>query len=125
MTFCASTANLKPNKRRSPHVDCRRNNQQYRSRERLFPRQGRPSFLKGGRRIPVLVLKNNAPLAIITSPDEYSRLIQIEEDYYLLNEALERLSKNEGVKTHSLEEVMAELGIDDKDLDSLGEVEFE
>lgn len=83
------------------------------------------AFSKAADGSPVLVLKNNAPLAIITSPDEYSRLIQIEEDYYLLNEALERLSKNEGVKTHSLEEVMAELGIDDKDLDSLGEVEFE
>lgn len=74
---------------------------------------------------PVIVLKNNAPIAVITSPSEYSRLAQIEEDYYLLAEALERLARNEKPESLSFDEVMAEYGITDDDIDSADEVEFE
>ena len=35
----------------------------------------------------LIVLKNNQPSAIILSPEEYTRLTEIEEDYFLLLEA--------------------------------------
>ena len=34
-----------------------------------------------------VVLKNNQPSAVILSPEEYIRLTEIEEDYFLLLEA--------------------------------------
>ena len=40
----------------------------------------------------LIVLKNNQPTAVIMSPVEYSRLNEIEENYYLLLEAMRRLS---------------------------------
>ena len=39
----------------------------------------------------LIVLKNNQPSAIILSPEEYTRLTEIEEDYFLLLEANKRL----------------------------------
>lgn len=39
----------------------------------------------------LIVLKNNQPSAIILSPDEYTRLTEIEENYMLLLEANRRL----------------------------------
>ena len=35
----------------------------------------------------LIVLKNNQPSAIILSPEEYTRLTEIEEDYFLLLDA--------------------------------------
>ena len=35
----------------------------------------------------LVVLKNNQPAAVILSPEEYARLSEIEEDYFLLIEA--------------------------------------
>lgn len=42
----------------------------------------------------LIVLKNNQPSAIILSPEEYTRLTEIEEDYFLLLEANKRLEEN-------------------------------
>ena len=36
----------------------------------------------------LIVLKNNQPSAVILSPEEYTRLTEIEEDYYLLIEVV-------------------------------------
>ena len=41
----------------------------------------------------LIVLKNNQPSAIILSPEEYTRLTEIEEDYFLLLEAICDLHK--------------------------------
>lgn len=35
----------------------------------------------------LIVLKNNQPSAVILSPEEYTRLTEIEENYFLLLEA--------------------------------------
>ena len=71
----------------------------------------------------LVVLKNNKPTAFILSPSEFDRLSEIEENYYLLQEAVARLSKNE--KTYTQDEVMQELGLTQKDIDEAGDVEIE
>lgn len=73
----------------------------------------------------LIVLKNNQPSAVILSPEEYSRLAQIEADYLLLLEAHRRLEQSAGQPTLSSEELMAELGIDESELDDGEDVELE
>ena len=71
-----------------------------------------------------IVVKNNVPTCVLLSIDKYEELMEIVEDYYLLTEANKRIrayNKNECV---SHQEVMANLGISQKDLDSV-EVEIE
>ena len=41
-----------------------------------------------------MYLKNNQPSAVILSPEEYTRLTEIEENYTLLLEATSRLEAN-------------------------------
>lgn len=83
------------------------------------------AFAKVAGGVPVIVVKNNAPTAVITSPEEYARLTAIEEDYLLLNEAFDRLSKNEGRPAVPLEEVLSRHGITQADLSAADEVEFD
>lgn len=71
----------------------------------------------------LIVLKNNIPTAFILSPKEYNRLSEIEENYYLLQEAFSRLSKNQ--KTLSEKEVMEELNITQNQIDAAEDVEIE
>lgn len=71
----------------------------------------------------LIVLKNNQPSAVILSPEEYSRLTEIEEDYYLLLEANRRLEENQ--TKVSMESVMENLGIDEADLDDMEDIEIE
>ncbi|WP_448861886.1 type II toxin-antitoxin system Phd/YefM family antitoxin [Dorea sp.] len=71
----------------------------------------------------LIVLKNNQPSAVILSPEEYSRLTEIEEDYYLLLEANRRLEENQ--TKVSMESVMENLGIDEVDLDDMEDIEIE
>ena len=70
----------------------------------------------------LVVLKNNQPSAIILSPDEYARLTEIEEDYYLLLEANARLEKNE--KTIPFSDVLKNLGIDESEVLNAEDVEI-
>ena len=42
----------------------------------------------------LIVLKDNQPSAIILSPEEYTRLTEIEEDYFLLLETDKRIEEN-------------------------------
>lgn len=60
----------------------------------------------------LVVLKNNQPSAVLLSPEEYSRLHEIEEDYYLLTEANKRLN-NSNSKAISYSDAIARLGIDE------------
>lgn len=71
----------------------------------------------------LIVLKNNQPSAIILSPEEYLRLTEIEEDYYLLLEASKRLEENK--KKVSFASVMNHLGIDEDELSDMETVEIE
>lgn len=69
----------------------------------------------------IIVLKNNAPTAVIISPEEYERLSEMEENYLLLLEATERIESAKGKPTISMAESMAEFGITQEDLDAAPE----
>lgn len=73
----------------------------------------------------LIVLKNNQPSAIILSPEEYTRLTEIEEDYFLLLEANKRIEDNGNRETISLDSVMNHLGIGEDDLLDAEDVEIE
>ena len=73
----------------------------------------------------LIVLKNNQPSAIILSPEEYTRLTEIEEDYFLLLEANKRMEDNENHKTLSFDSVMSNLGISEDELLDTEDVDIE
>lgn len=73
---------------------------------------------------PVIVLKNNAPYRVITTPDEYAYLSEVESDMVLMAEAIARLTANEGVESIPAQTVYAELGIDAEDIDGADEVDL-
>lgn len=73
----------------------------------------------------LIVLKNNVPSAVIISPEEYIRLSEIAEDYYLLTEAQMRLNNNEGKKALSFGEVMQSCGITEEDIENAEDLETE
>ena len=64
----------------------------------------------------LIVLKNNQPSAVILSLEEYTRLTEIEEDYFLLLEANRRIEENGDKKTVSLDSLMDHLGISKEEL---------
>ncbi len=73
----------------------------------------------------LVVLKNNQPTAYILSPAEHQRISEMEENFYLLQEAYERLQKNEGQPALSMEQVMSHYNISQDELDQMEDVEFE
>ena len=73
----------------------------------------------------LIVLKNNQPSAIILSPEEYTRLTEIEEDYFLLLEANKRMEDNGNNKTISFDSVMSDLGISEDELSDMEDVVIE
>ena len=73
----------------------------------------------------LIVLKNNQPSAIILSPEEYTRLTEIEEDYFLMLEANKRMEDNGNNKTISFDSVMCNLGISEDELLDTEDVEIE
>lgn len=70
----------------------------------------------------LFVLKNNQPSAVILSPEEYTRLTDIEENYMLLLEATGRLEANGDKPGISMEAVMADLGISEEELEGMEDV---
>lgn len=73
----------------------------------------------------LIVLKNNVPSAVIISPEEYIRLSEIAEDYYLLTESQTRLKGNEGKKALSFSEVMQNCSITENDIENAEDLEIE
>ena len=73
----------------------------------------------------IVVLKNNQPAAYILSPTEHERITEMEENFYLLQEAYERLQANDGKPGLSLEQVMSKYDISQSELDQVEDVEFE
>lgn len=73
----------------------------------------------------LIVLKNNQPSAIILSPEEYTRLIEIEEDYFLSLEANKRIEDNGNSKTCSFDAVMRNLGISEEELSDMEDIAIE
>jgi PHD/YefM family antitoxin component YafN of YafNO toxin-antitoxin module len=72
--------------------------------------------LKTERRI--VVLKNNSPTAIILSPDEYLRLLEIEEDSLLLDLAEQRLADYKPGNGISYEEALVQIGVTNEDVEN-------
>ena len=72
----------------------------------------------------LVVLKNNQPAAVILSPEEYARLSEIEEDYFLLIEATKRLADN-NAPTTPIDAVLKELGITADELAAAEDVVIE
>jgi PHD/YefM family antitoxin component YafN of YafNO toxin-antitoxin module len=79
--------------------------------------------LKTERRI--IVLKNNAPSAILLSPDEYLRLLEIEEDSYLLNLAEQRLADYNTGDGIPYEKALVQMGLTHEDIENAEDVEIE
>lgn len=73
----------------------------------------------------LFVLKNNKPSAVILSPEEYTRLTDIEENYILLLEATSRLEENGNKPGIPMGDLMAELGIREEELEGTEEIEIE
>ena len=79
----------------------------------------------------VIITRPKKKNAVLISEEEYNRLQEIKDKYYiseleennvLLAEALERIQKNPDMKTISEADVMTELGITEADLDSAEDV---
>ena len=73
----------------------------------------------------LIVLKNNQPSAIILSPEEYRRLTEIEEDYYLLIEAEKRLIDNGNKDTIPMDVIIKKRGIKKEELEGSEDVDIE
>lgn len=74
---------------------------------------------------PVIIARNNEPVAVMLSPDEYDRLIEDSENLHLLGIAQERLAHRDESKVFTQEEVLAEFGITEEELSSLDDIEIE
>ena len=73
----------------------------------------------------LIVLKNNLPSAIILSPEEYERILEIEENYKLLLMATERISNNNLENAISESDVLEQLNITEDEIDNAEDVEIE
>ena len=73
----------------------------------------------------LVVLKNNQPSAIILSPEEYTRLTEVEEDYFLLLEAHKRMEDNGNQQTIPFDSVMSNLGISKDEIFNMEDVDIE
>jgi PHD/YefM family antitoxin component YafN of YafNO toxin-antitoxin module len=69
-----------------------------------------------------IVVKNNTPACVLVDPQKYQEMVEIIEDFYLLQIVEERAKS--GSKTFSQTEIMKEFNITDDDLQET-EVEFE
>lgn len=72
-----------------------------------------------------IVVKNNAPIAVIMSPDEYTRLIDEHEDALLLAEAQERMARSTPDSFLTEAQFMSSTGIKEEDLTTTENVEIE
>ena len=71
-----------------------------------------------------VVLKNNAPVGIIISPEMYAALLEELEDNALLLEAKERVSSMTTENVYSQEQMMEHFGIQNDELESIDDVEI-
>jgi len=71
-----------------------------------------------------IVVKNNIPACVLITPEKYKEMMEIIEDYHLLQLTNERLEKESEV-TYSSAEVMARFGIKESDVAGWEDVEIE
>lgn len=64
----------------------------------------------------VVVLKNGQPIAVILSSEEYTRLVEAEEDYKLTVEANRRLEENGEKPTIPFGDILEKLKICEEDI---------
>lgn len=64
----------------------------------------------------LVVLKNGQPIAVILSSEEYTRLVEAEEDYKLTVEANRRMEENGDKPTIPFEDILEKLKICEEDL---------
>ena len=67
----------------------------------------------------VVVVRNNAPVAVMISPEEYERLQDLEEDFELLSIAASRMSLGDPSEWLTMEQVMEKLGVTREELDAI------
>ena len=72
-----------------------------------------------------VVMKNNTAEVVLLPPDEYVQIMDTLNDYLLLTMAVERMADFDPSTLISEEEMDKRLGITKKELDSIGDVEFE
>lgn len=46
---------------------------------------------------PIVVMRNNQPAAVMIAPEEYDQYVSMQEDYALLQEAVQRLLNDTGI----------------------------
>ena len=66
----------------------------------------------------------NAPIAVLLSPEEHQRLLEIEENYRLLLLAQDRMEKNDGTML-SEADVMHQFGISETEIAQATDLEIE
>jgi prevent-host-death family protein len=71
-----------------------------------------------------IVLKNNVPVGVVISPEQYEAMVETLEDYALFIEAEERMKNSDTGGVISSEQVMKSLGIQESDLEDV-EVDIE
>lgn len=74
---------------------------------------------------PVFVMRNNEPVAVIISPEEYKYLSELEEDLYFTGLAIERLEANKGKELLTWDEVRENLGITQEEVDAVPDEDVE
>ena len=72
-----------------------------------------------------VVMKNNTAEVVLVSPDEYVETMDALNDYLLLTMAVKRMESYDPSNVITEAEMRKRLDITQKELDSIGEVEFE
>ncbi len=70
---------------------------------------------------PAIIMRNNKPAAVIITPEDYTRLLEIAEDYELYMLAKDRVEHDNG-KLYTMDEAFGE---DYRTVDDVYEPEFE
>ena len=72
-----------------------------------------------------IVVKNNIPVAVLLSPEEYTRIIDETEDSLLLAEAAMRIAHSNTKDFIPETDFMQSIGLTEADIDNSGDVEIE
>lgn len=75
---------------------------------------------------PYIIVKHNKPQAVLLSIEDFEELIEIKENYDLLQLAIERLEENNTANEKSFKDILSDENINRDELDKLTEeVEIE
>ncbi len=72
-----------------------------------------------------IVIKNNVPVAILLSPAEYTRLIEVNEDSILLAEAAMRIGASDKKDFIPEADFMQSIGLSEADINNSDDIEIE